>query len=213
MVAVTETLRRAEVMRLLDRYLVEVVERYQLCPWARATRQGGELAVEILWGTPTLDAWTATARELLARPSTRVAMVIAPELEVTASQLHTIRGQVSERVQIAGIAEFHPEAALDLATPARLVPFIRRSPDPLLQLVPMSLIESIRAAPATVDRLHQAQLLGGTMAAPRPDPGDRIAEANHAAVSAAHAEITRTFEDIAADRRRSYDRVGISGSR
>ena len=29
---------------------------------------------------------------------------------------------------------------LDLATPARLVPFLRRAPDPLLQLVPRSLL-------------------------------------------------------------------------
>jgi len=98
-------------------------------------------------------------------------------------------------------------------TPARLVPYIRRSPDPLLQLVPLSLLATVRGKPQTVDRMQQIQALGGVAAPPRRDAADRIADANHATVSAAHAAITSTLEDIAADRRRSYELVGISASR
>ena len=35
--------RAAEVRRILERYLVEVVERHALCPWARSARERGEL--------------------------------------------------------------------------------------------------------------------------------------------------------------------------
>jgi hypothetical protein len=205
---VTEKL--AEVRRVLDRYLVEVVEAYDLCPWARSARTGGELAIDVVWGVPTLEEWIASARAQLAKPSTRVAMIVAPELAVTAGELRAIRDAVAARMPSAGIAEFHPDAAYDAATPARLVPFIRRSPDPLLQLVPLELLDRVRAYPAVVDLAAQAQILGGLAAPPRGDVADSIAANNHACVVANAARITAILEDIAADRRRSYASVGIA---
>jgi hypothetical protein len=203
----------AEVRRILDRYIVEVVEAYDLCPWARAARTGGELSVAILWGEPDEDAWVAAAEALLARPQTRVAMVLAPETARTPAELHALRDRVVTRIPTAGVADFHPEAALDLASPARLVPFLRRSPDPLLQLVPLALLDSVRGAPPTADRFTQAQMLVGLAAAPRGDVADRIAAANHATMTAHAAQITRTLDDIAADRSTSYARAGISTCR
>src|SRR5262245_22300304 len=122
------TARLAEVRRVLDRYIVEIVETYELCPWAKPARLGDELAVEVLWGTPTAVDWVAAGERLLAREATRVAMVVAPELAATPSDLRAVRDQVAARIPTAGVADFHPDAALDLATPARLVPFLRRSP-------------------------------------------------------------------------------------
>ena len=213
MVAVPESRRRTEVLRVLHRYLTEVVEKYDLCPWARVARERGEVEIEVLWGTPTIDEWVAAAESLCIRKQAQVAMVVAPELVIGSSELHDVRNAVAAKIQIAGVAEFHPDAPLDLATPARLVPFIRRSPDPLLQLVPLSLLASIRAKPPTVELIEQLQALGGLAPPPKRDAADRIAEENHATVSAAHAAITSTLEDIAADRRRSYELVGISASR
>lgn len=205
--------RRAEVIRVFERYLVEVVEHYDFCPWARGAREQGELGVEVLWGAPTLEAWVAAARALLARPQTRVAMVIAPELSIGSSALHGLRAEVGAHVPAAGIADFHPEASIDLTTPARLVPFVRRSPDPLLQFVPFALLDSVRGSGTTTMLGHQAQILGGHAAPPRPDPAARIASTNHATVSAAPEEIARVFDSIAADRAASYARVGITLSR
>jgi hypothetical protein len=210
MVAVTKA---AEVVRILERYLVEVVERYALCPWARSARERREIAVSVLWGTPPLDAWVAEAERLLAVPVTRIAMVIAPELAISREAFGALRDQVAERIPSAGVAEFFPAAALDLATPARLVPFLRRSPDPLLQLVPMEVIDVVRATPPIAGLAQQASMLRGHAAAPPHAPTDRIAAANHATVTQAHAAITAVLEDIAADRRAAYARVGISGSR
>ena len=58
------TAKLAEVRRLLDRYLVEVVEEFALCPWARPARTGGELAVDVLWGQPALEDWVESAKSI-----------------------------------------------------------------------------------------------------------------------------------------------------
>src|SRR5262245_65400991 len=107
MVAVS---RSAEVLRILERYLVEVVERHALCPWARAAREQGELAVGIVWGSPALDAWIAEAERLLALPATRVAMVVAPEIAVSRDAFRGLRDAVAARVSSAGVAAFFPAA-------------------------------------------------------------------------------------------------------
>lgn len=209
MVAVTADRREAEVFRLLTRYLVEVVERWDLCPWARNARQRGEVGMEVVWGTPTRDAWVAAAQRQLARPGVQVAMIVAPELGIDRIDLHDVRNNVSTAVEIAGVAEFHPDAEIDLVSPSRLVPFIRRSPDPLLQLVPLAILDAIRGAPPAVDRVDQIRMLGGQAKPMKRDAGDRIADANHAAISATRDEVIATLDDIAADRVRSYAAVGI----
>jgi hypothetical protein len=155
----------------------------------------------------------AEAERLLAVPVTRVAMVIAPELATSREAFGALRDRVAARIPSAGVAEFFPSAALDLATPARLVPFLRRSPDPLLQLVPLALIDAVRAAPPAAGLAQQASMLRGHAASPASAPADRIAAANHAIVAEAHAAIAAVLDDIAADRRAAYARVGISGSR
>lgn len=202
----------AEVLRILERYLIEVVERYELCPWARAARQGGELAAAVVWGAPAEDDWVAAAGALLARPGARVAMVVAPELAIAPAALRAVRDRVAARLPHAGVADFHPAAALDLATPARLVPFLRRAPDPLLQLVPLAILDAVRAAPPGPDRAGQAQILGGRGAPPRPGAAERIAAGNHATALRHAAAIAAALDEIAADRAAAYARAGISTS-
>jgi hypothetical protein len=209
MAAVT---RSAEVLRVLERYLVEVVERHELCPWARSARERDELVVGILWGTPSVAHWLAEAQRLLVVPSARVAMVIAPELVIPHARFEQLRDRIAAQIPTAGIAAFHPSAALDLGSPARLVPFLRRSPDPLLQLVPLVLLDAIRGPPPVAGLAQQAGMLAGHAGSSRPELAERIAAANHATALRAHAGIAATLDDIAADRRDAYARVGISAS-
>jgi hypothetical protein len=201
--------RELEVRRLLDRYLVEIVEAYELCPWAKAARTGGELAVEVVFGAPVAADFVAAGRRVLAGGA-RVAMVVAPELPLDRDGLRALRDRVVARIGDAGIAEFHPDAAADLESPARLVPFLRRSPDPMLQLVPLALLASVRGTPPTADRIAQLQMLGGSAPLARGDVADRIAADNHARVLRARAEIEARLDDIARDRAASYARVGIT---
>lgn len=201
------------MLRVLERYLVEVVERHELCPWARGARENGELAAGIVWGTPSIEDWVADAARLLAQPRTRVAMVIAPQLDIAPAELGRIRDRVAAQLPAVGVAAFHPSAQLDTSKPARLIPFLRRSPDPLLQLVPLAMIDAVRGAPPVAGLAEQAGMLTGFAEPPRLEARERIAAANHATALRAHAEIAATLDDIAADRSASYARVGIIGSR
>jgi hypothetical protein len=207
------TEKLAEVRRILDRYVVEVVERFDLCPWAKSARLGGEVAIEVLWGEPSMRAWVEAGQTLLAQPEARVAMIVAPETAMTVAELRAVRDRVTSGLPQTGVAHFHPLGELDLASPARLVPFLRRSPDPLLQIVPLALLETVRGGTTPIERAQQAQLLSGVGPMPRGDVGDRIAEVNHARVSAEQGEVIRVLEAIAEDRRTSYARVGITSSR
>ena len=91
--------------------------------------------------------------------------------------------------------------------------FLRRSPDPLLQLVPLALIDAVRAAPAPAGLAEQGAMLGGFAAVPRREITAQIAAANRATVAATHAAITATLDAIAVDRTAAYARVGISQPR
>ena len=203
--------REVEVRRVLDRYLVEVIEAYNLCPWARGTRQNGELVIEILWGTPTHDEVCVVAARALATANMRVAMLLFPEAGASGRDLRAYRDAIL-KVAPAGIADFHPDAALDLLTPARLVSFLRRSPDPMLQLVPLEILDAVRTPVFVPDAAQQAAMLDGTFPS-TIDIGDKIAATNHATVTRDPAAIGAVLDDIAADRAASYARVGISTSR
>lgn len=193
--------RDTAVRRLLDRYLVEVVERYGLCPWAAGARQAGEVDVRVLWGQPAPAAWSTAARELLARAPVRVAIVVAPEWR---GALDAMRDAVTSALPDVGVAAFHPDAPLDLATPARLVSFLRRSPDPMLQVVPLAVLSALRGEAGEPGLAHQAAMLGGH-ARPRKAPiADRVAAINFETVVRDRAAIEATLADIAADRARSY---------
>lgn len=196
--------KSAEVRRILDRYLVEVVEAYDLCPWAKSARLAGEVTVEIVWGTPALDAWEAAARAALGRSTTRVAMIVAPELAIDRAAFSAVRDAIAARIPTAGVADFHPGAPVDLASPSRLVPFVRRAPDPLLQLVPLAILDQVRSAPPLASTLQQAQILGGHAVPPREDVASRIARGNHATVTAHAERITEILDDIARDRAAAY---------
>jgi len=203
-----EPTKYTEVRRILQRYVVEVVEKWQLCPWARL---GDELAIELLLGEPPLEVWVAALDHAFSSPATRVAMLVAPELVTDFSAFHTLRNQVSDQRPAYGIAEFHPTAKLDLATPARLVPWLRRSPDPLLQCVPLALLDSVRSK-SIPDRMQQAQIIQGLAKPPR-DVAAQLAETNHATVAEHRAEIEAALDDIARDRDAAYARVSINACR
>lgn len=195
----------AEVRRILERYLVEVVERYGFCPWATSARVNHEIGVEVVWGTPAIDDFVDAIDRSFAAPTIRVAMIVAPELTIDLRALHTLRNRVAEQRPAYGIAEFHPAGAIDLATPARLVPWLRRSPDPLLQCVPLTLLETVRAK-SQPDRMLQAQIIQGLAKVPR-DVEAQIAEANHATTTAHRAQIEAVLDDITRDRDAAYARA------
>ncbi|MCW5806645.1 MAG: hypothetical protein KIT31_30050 [Deltaproteobacteria bacterium] len=192
------------------RYVVEVVQAYGLCPWAHTP----PATAAIFGAHPPLDAWVAAAEQLLAAGA-EVAMVIAPEAALDRRALAAIRVAVAARLPSAGVADFHPDAPLDLATPARAVPFLRRAPDPLLQLVPLAILDEVRARDAhgAPELRDQARLLGGHDATSHAPIADRIARANFATLARDAAQLTAALAAIDEDRRAAYARAGISARR
>jgi hypothetical protein len=189
-----------EARRLLDRYLTEVVERFGLCPWAEPARRRGELRVEIVRAE---DAVAGGVARIADDPRATIGMVVLAASPITPAALRRLR-DACVRPDVA-IADFHPDGAGDLASPARLVPLLRRSPDPMLQVVRWSVLEAARRAPPPPDRAAQARLLAGAGGSPHEPVADAIARANHAAICAAGVRaLSDVLDDLARDRARAY---------
>ena len=188
--------------RLLDRYLTEVVERFGLCPWAEPARRRGELRVEIV--RDPADVPAAVARIALDEGAA-LGMVVLAASSISPAELRRLR-DAAMRPDVA-IADFHPHGAGDLATPARLVPLLRRSPDPMLQVVRWDVLEAARRAPRPPDRAAQTRLLAGhaDAAGAGERASDAIARSNHAAISAAGvAALTAILDELARERALVY---------
>ena len=154
-----------------DRYLREFVEAWNLCPWARFCREGGKLHRRVLLaagGAPGSPEFLSAAHEvdaaiaavealppdsvevgLLILPALAPALALGPEGSLRFEQLCTaVRAATdarhAQREPPFFCVPFHPDFPEDLATPARAVRFLRRSPDPTLQLVRRSLLREVR---------------------------------------------------------------------
>jgi hypothetical protein len=210
--AAGESVREREVRRVLERYLIEVVEAWGLCPWAQSSRLRGELVIEICFGPVCAPSLVCErARAALAVPTARVIMLVFPELAGGSGAIGALRDQVALRVPEAGVAAFGPASGHDLSSPAKLVPLLRCAPDPMLQLVPFWLLDEVKQPPAPISALEQARALAGRSAPTAPSLVERIAARNHEVVTADRAQrLLDTLAQIADDRATSYRRVGIA---
>jgi hypothetical protein len=136
-----------EALRLNARYVEEVVIGWELCPWAARAWLDGQV-VQRVFPDAEPDA-AAVARfidELIAEPRAAIGLAIFPRVAGTVGSWERFAETVRRTRDGFVAAAFHPDyrasdGALDAA---RLVPFIRRTPDPTLQLVRASLVHSLR---------------------------------------------------------------------
>jgi hypothetical protein len=110
------------------------------------------------------------------------------------------------------MAAFHPDAEADTSDPARLVPFIRRSPDPTIQLVRLETLRRLRGTEqAGTGYVDPAMLARGEFPdiVTRVPLHERVAADNRDKVrEVGVARIEEVLADIRADRERSYARAG-----
>jgi hypothetical protein len=142
----------SEALRLNARYVEDVVIGWDLCPWAARAWIDGQV-VRRVFTDDGLDAAPAGAfiDELLANPDAAIGLAIFPRVTCTVGAWERFAERV--RRTHAGTpflaAAFHPDYGAPEATAdatvdaARLVPFIRRTPDPTLQLVRASLVDRL----------------------------------------------------------------------
>jgi len=143
-----------EALRLNARYVSEVVERFGLCPWAeRARREGRVKTLVLLQDSPTLfEPSLSSMAELAADETVEVAMLVYPRLDLGRLDFEHFGRQLrqldAQRYEVSSIplamATFHPDASPDMTDAERLIPFLRRTPDPTIQLVRYSVIERAR---------------------------------------------------------------------
>ena len=144
-----------DALRANTRYVEEVVIGWDLCPWAaRAWRAGQVCRRVMLDAAPEIAPVLALIDELGASPGLAIGLAIFPRAPITDAAF----GAFAERVRRADharrppdarapylLAAFHPDsgAGADLRNAAQLVSYIRRTPDPTLQLVRASLIDEL----------------------------------------------------------------------
>lgn len=129
-----------------DRYLREFIEAFAICPYARTCRETGRLHREVILQTePTAAPLVQRIIELSAQEyaDVEVGLLILPSLRMSASDFDRfVRGiqRTYQQQRPAGtsgyfVVAFHPENDLRLDNPDVAVRFMRRSPDPTIQIV------------------------------------------------------------------------------
>jgi hypothetical protein len=205
-----------EAVRLHRRYQSEIVEAYRLCPWADRATQDGRVRETVLLqvGSDILEPSLAAIDEWMADSTVDVAFAIYPRLELGRHDFHDFAARVRDadtpRHELGSVpfvfAAFHPEADPDTGDPERLIPFLRRTPDPTLQFLRASALDDIRTGAAQgtqfLDIASLEAVLTGTA---QPPLRERIARANLAtAERCGIATLRRHLDDIRRDRDETY---------
>ena len=136
----------AEALRVNARYVEEAVIGWDLCPWAARAWSDGQVTQRVFTDSePELGAVVAFVDELVATPDAAIGLAIFPRVACTVGAWEKFAESVRRARNVFVAAAFHPDygAPDGLLDAARLVPFIRRTPDPTLQLVRASLVDSL----------------------------------------------------------------------
>ena len=200
------------------RYVVEIVEQFGLCPWAdRARREGRVTEVVFDQTNPDLfEPSLARMRDLEGEHRIDVALFIYPRIglnrldfEHFARRLRALDAERHAPDQIPfAIAAFHPDAPAVLANPDRLVPFLRRTPDPTLQVVRQSTLLRVRGDFHGTSFYGPHLFAAATPTPPEPDIRQRIARTNHETVTRVGVEtLEAVFRDILRDRDETHARL------
>jgi hypothetical protein len=217
-----ESALRREALRVYRRYMLEVVEGFTLCPWAAAARRDGHVVEAVILAENQADPQQSLAllESLKGRVETDIALFIYPDLELDRlgfeSFVRTLRERDAARHELGTIpfamAAFHPEARPDLNEPERLIPFLRRTPDPTIQVVRCTALERVRGNSQEGTSFFDLADLG-TLPLPQKEPvslRQRIARANlDTALEVGVDTLEALFQDIRRDRDESYARIRL----
>ncbi|MEO6602209.1 MAG: DUF1415 family protein [Polyangiaceae bacterium] len=211
---------RGEALRVYRRYMLEVVEGFKLCPWATAARRDGQVLEHVFLAENQADP--RQSLELLAslegQARIDIALFIYPDLELDRLAfegfVRTLRERDAARYQVGTIpfamAAFHPDARADLKDPERLIPFLRRTPDPTIQVVRRTALDRVRGNSQEGTSFFDLADLA-TLPLPQKEPlslRQRIAQANLDTTLEVGVEtLEALFQDIRRDRDESYARL------
>jgi hypothetical protein len=155
---------RAAILATHDRYVVEVIEGLNLCPFARRCRESGRLQrviFDLLAPQPSPERCADALAEISGEhPDVEVVLLtfLTPdghpwlEAEVFEEHLRALRDAYTARLAAGRgpryyMVSFHPKPRGDLSRPLTqdsLVPRIRRTPDPVIQCIRADLMDDLR---------------------------------------------------------------------
>jgi hypothetical protein len=205
-----------EAIRLHRRYQREVVEACGLCPWAQRARLDGKVRERVLVQADDADLAPSVAAidELIADSGAEVAFLIYPRMRLGRATFDGFAARVrdtdADRHELGRIpfvfAAFHPEAEADTDDPERLVPFLRRTPDPTLQLIRASAIDAVRSGGVQGTQFVDMAALEASLAGTAVPPlRERIARANLATAQRMGIDVLRrALDEIRRDRDETY---------
>lgn len=212
-----------EALRVYERYAVEVIEGFGFCPWASEARRKGEVQVAVALGPPAPTDTLALMEHLAVQPQLAIGLIVYPEarLDRTAFQHFAAEVRNADKVRHAdhspvwAVADFHPDAEPDLENAERLVAYVRRSPDPTLQLVRHQVLDRIRRGDDSGTRFLDLQTIDLTQLSIATEPEH---EPLHARVAARNLRTVQSLgidaiedriRDIHADRHATYEALGL----
>lgn len=219
-----ESALRREALRVYRRYALEVVEGFDLCPWAAYARRDGRVAECVILAENPADPQQSLAllSALLPAAKTEIALFIYPDFELDRlgfeSFVRTLRERDAARYEVGEIpfamAAFHPDARADLEDADRLIPFLRRTPDPTIQLVRQSALDRVRGSSQEGTSFFDLSNLA-LLPLPQKEPlslRQRIGQANlDTAVKVGVEALESVLTDIRRDRDEAYARVRGEG--
>ena len=215
-----------QALRVYGRFAVEIVEGYGFCPWAEEAREKGQVRRQVVLGDdPPVDTVIDHVVAMADDASLAIMLLIFPQLPLDRGPFARWAGRVregyAERVGrgngVVAMADFHPNASADMGAPERLVPFVRRSPDPTIQVVRMAALEAVRMSDSQGTAFMDPDDIDlAAIAAAQQQPAvaplhQRVARANLKTVEREGLEaVEARLRDIHDDRRRSYAALGVA---
>jgi len=210
-----------EALRVYRRYQREMVEGLRLCPWAERAREGGAVTERVIVEEPPLMERSLEAiADLASAPSLEIGLLIYPRVTLDPVEFDRFVAELVEQDSARwplgevpfAMAAFHPFAPLDAASPARLVPFTRRTPDPTIQLVRLEALERVRQGASDGTQFMDLESidLASLVVEESVPMRERVARTNLRTVERLGADaVSALFDDIRRDRDLSYRRFGV----
>lgn len=175
--------RRRAIEALHERYVLELIEGWNLCPFARRARLEGRVhrvLHDVPPGPPPLQAWaSALGERVRAHPDLEIVLLTFPVdaghpwldprvFEQLRRELYA--AFVQETTPSFHMVCFHPAHALGPSTPRTpetLIRVLRRTPDPVIQCVRASVLDALHQdanARARQERFEEIErMFGGVL--------------------------------------------------
>jgi hypothetical protein len=190
--------REREALARNDRYLREFVEALNLCPFAKRCREDGRLVRRVILDDYLLPALLRTAAEVDSLPQKQceVALLLVPRFEEGPLAFLELCAEVRRHLRNFHCVAFHPEMKADCSDENRAVQFLRRAPDPTLQLVRVATLERVRGE-RTGGTVYVGNAAAKDIHLP-PSLSEEIARANLATIlEHGPAALTRLLQSFA----------------